>query len=723
MANKKNHKKTAQKAASVLMSATVVGSMAFPLVSTLPVFATENDVKVVSTDDKTSDTTKDTKKSKSQKKAKKQETVESETETTTELSAEETSDDASDSLASLLAEDTKTIVLDAETEGCPFVVSVLQNGVKGDVAVKPGEEVTYDVTIRNAGDKDIDKMVMYMALPDGMDYVDSEVTQDNSEGQHSTWDRATVSWAKGERLLTIRPSSPTGKDTTPTIKAGETLSFALKGKVTAEAGTELSTKLRIHYHGENDEVVHVESEAVKATVAEAQKFVVNFDANEGKSVSAITAEEGQTIIELPETTREGYQFDGWYTAKDGGDRVTKIDALTGDMTLYAHWTATTYTVDFDTQGGDKVDSITANIGEKVTELPTPERKGYVFAGWFDAAEGGNQVTELTSDTKTLYAHWTAKETEKKVETLELKNHELTVKSGDDLDLKYIYGPSDAANAEFVWTSSDENIIAVSVKDGKTVFTYKGTGVVKLTVSTKDGSVSDTCTVTVEAADKTDGKDDGKDDTNKDNNGSTTDDNGSGSGDTTTDDGSGDTKNDADAGSENAEVKQLTLNIIMPDGSTKTATVKDSVKLDDLVQKLGYTSVKSYKYRTASNNALTSLDGTVTIRDIVAKAADEEILVIGYDESGKAVGCAKVAKSNDTTYTVTLSKDTNVALNKNDESEKGKGEGEVSHEGKSDAEAPAVHTADNNVLPVYGAAGGLTTALLGVMTFLRKKFVR
>lgn len=715
MANKKNHKKTAQKAASVLMSATVVGSMAFPLVSTLPVFATENDVKVVSTDDKTSDTTKDTKKSKSQKKAKKQETVESETETTTELSAEETSDDASDSLASLLAEDTKTIALDAETEGCPFVVSVLQNGVKGDVAVKPGEEVTYDVTIRNAGDKDIDKMVMYMALPDGMDYVDSEVTQDNSEGQHSTWDRATVSWAKGERLLTIRPSSPRGgTETSPTIKAGETLSFALKGKVTAEAGTELSTKLRIHYHGENDEVVHVESEAVKATVAEAQKFVVNFDANEGKSVSAITAEEGQTITELPETTREGYQFDGWYTAKDGGERVTKIDALTGDMTLYAHWTATTYTVDFDTQGGDKVDSITANIGEKVTELPTPERKGYVFAGWFDAAEGGNQVTELTSDTKTLYAHWT----EKKVETLELKNHELTVKSGEYLDLKYIYGPSDAANAEFVWTSSDENIIAVSIKDGKPVFTYKGTGVVKLTVSTKDGSVSDTCTVTVEGTGKEDGKD---------NNGTTKPDDGNGT--TKPDDGSntdkpdnGDGETKPDGGSENVEVKQLTLNIIMSDGSTKTATVKDSVKLNDLVQKLGYTTVTSYKYRTASNNAETSLDGATTIKDIVAKAADEEVLIIGYDESGKSVGCAKIAKSDDTTYTVTLSKDTSVALNKNDESEKGKGEGEVSKEGKSDAEAPAVHTADNNVLPVYGAAGGLTTALLGVMTFLRKKLL-
>lgn len=713
-----NHKKTVQKAASVLMSATVLGSMAFPVISTLPVFATENDIKVVSTEDDT----KDSKKSKDKKKDAKKENVEVDTEksedSSTEISTE--SDSESDGLASLLAEDTKTVALDSETEDCPFVVSVLQNGVKGDIAVKPGDEITYDVTIRNASDKAIDKMVLYMALPDGMDYVDSKLTQNNGEGQYDSHD-ATVSWGKGERLLTIRPSIPFGNDKTPTMKAGDTLSFSLTGKVTATAGTEMSTNLRVHYHGEDNEVLRVESESVKATVAEAQKFIVNFYANEGTPVSAITAEAGQSITELPTPTREGYQFDGWYTAKDGGDRITQIDSISADMTLYAHWTATTYTVDFDSQGGDKVDSITANIGETITELPTPERKGYTFDGWFDAAEGGNQVTELTSDTKTVYAHWT----EKKVEKLELNNHELTVKSGDDLDLKYTYGPDDAANAEFVWSSSDESIIAVNVKDGKTVFTYKGTGTVKLTVSTKDGSVSDTCTVTVEAKD--DATDDGKKDDN--NGGSTVDDNGNGSengsGDTTTDDGNGSSDTTTDSGSDASdaeEVKQLTLNIIMTDGSTKTATVKDSVKLDDLVQKLGFTSVTSYKYRTASNNSETSMDGSTTMKAIAEMAESEEVLIIGYDNSGNAVGCAKVAKSDTNTYTVTLSKDTNVALNKNDESEKGKGEGEVEKTGKGDSEAPAVHTADNNVLPVYGAVGGVTTALLGVMTFLRKKFL-
>ena len=39
--------------------------------------------------------------------------------------------------------------------------------------------------------------------------------------------------------------------------------------------------------------------------------------------------------------REGYTFEGWYTAKDGGDAITSIPELTSDATYYAHWTEQT----------------------------------------------------------------------------------------------------------------------------------------------------------------------------------------------------------------------------------------------------------------------------------------------------------------------------------------------------------------------------------------------
>lgn len=68
-----------------------------------------------------------------------------------------------------------------------------------------------------------------------------------------------------------------------------------------------------------------------------------------------------------------------------------------------------YKVNFDTDGGTTYAEITANSGDKVN-LPTPEREGYVFGGWYLNEEcTGNALTgayTVTAET-TLYAKWTA----------------------------------------------------------------------------------------------------------------------------------------------------------------------------------------------------------------------------------------------------------------------------------------------------------------------------
>lgn len=48
---------------------------------------------------------------------------------------------------------------------------------------------------------------------------------------------------------------------------------------------------------------------------------------------------GTEIGELPTPTKDYYTFDGWYTAKDGGDKITKssIFDCSENITLYAHW--------------------------------------------------------------------------------------------------------------------------------------------------------------------------------------------------------------------------------------------------------------------------------------------------------------------------------------------------------------------------------------------------
>ena len=57
---------------------------------------------------------------------------------------------------------------------------------------------------------------------------------------------------------------------------------------------------------------------------------------------------------LASITRTGYTFQGWYTAASGGSKVESTAQVTGAATLYAHWTANTYTVTLNNNDGTNV---------------------------------------------------------------------------------------------------------------------------------------------------------------------------------------------------------------------------------------------------------------------------------------------------------------------------------------------------------------------------------
>lgn len=70
-------------------------------------------------------------------------------------------------------------------------------------------------------------------------------------------------------------------------------------------------------------------------------FTVSFNANEGVvNESSKTAVYGSTYGSLPTPTRDYYTFDGWYTAKTGGNKITESSVFNSaeNVTLYAHWT-------------------------------------------------------------------------------------------------------------------------------------------------------------------------------------------------------------------------------------------------------------------------------------------------------------------------------------------------------------------------------------------------
>ncbi|MBR4529096.1 MAG: InlB B-repeat-containing protein [Lachnospiraceae bacterium] len=147
-------------------------------------------------------------------------------------------------------------------------------------------------------------------------------------------------------------------------------------------------------------------------------YKVNFDVNGGDSVSPLyrmVAYDRAYGAEyaLPVPTWNAHGFVGWYTDAEGGTPVTNttICRTAAEHTLYAHWTAGSYTVSFDTDGGTAVDPILVTNGQAYGTLPVTTKTGYTFDGWFSTKYGSTRVTETTVVTATgahtLYAHWTA----------------------------------------------------------------------------------------------------------------------------------------------------------------------------------------------------------------------------------------------------------------------------------------------------------------------------
>ena len=71
-------------------------------------------------------------------------------------------------------------------------------------------------------------------------------------------------------------------------------------------------------------------------------YSVTLDFNGGSggtrsSFLRVQVKSGEAIGDLPAPTRAGYSFDGWWTAKSGGTRVTATTKVTASVTYYAHW--------------------------------------------------------------------------------------------------------------------------------------------------------------------------------------------------------------------------------------------------------------------------------------------------------------------------------------------------------------------------------------------------
>lgn len=130
-------------------------------------------------------------------------------------------------------------------------------------------------------------------------------------------------------------------------------------------------------------MIHPESEeqslTIRAAWHKAQMFTVSYHPENGADSQSVSYKEGTAIPSMPKATWGGYTFNGWYTEKEGGEKVTEETVITSDMTLYGHWTPIVYHLTYETNGGTFKDGVsnpeTYTRKDKVTII-YPHRAGY-----------------------------------------------------------------------------------------------------------------------------------------------------------------------------------------------------------------------------------------------------------------------------------------------------------------------------------------------------------
>ena len=141
---------------------------------------------------------------------------------------------------------------------------------------------------------------------------------------------------------------------------------------------------------------------------------VSFDCGSQAEKFSRVVQYGGFVTPPDDPKADGYRFEGWYTQENGGELFNFNQAITEDVTVYAHWSEVKpdHTVYFNCGGKAEGSTKVVQYGEKVTPPANPKADGYRFEGWYTQENGGvpfDFEQEITKDV-TVYAHWSVKPT-------------------------------------------------------------------------------------------------------------------------------------------------------------------------------------------------------------------------------------------------------------------------------------------------------------------------
>ena len=132
-----------------------------------------------------------------------------------------------------------------------------------------------------------------------------------------------------------------------------------------------------------------------------KEFIIEFIANGGSKCLIETKDSGETVV-LPNTTRKGYMFSGWFNESTFENEWTASTTVTGDQKLYAKWTINNYTITFVYENGTVIQE---GLQTYSTEMKYPDgmAPGYGVHWYSEDSELCDPATVPPQNTKFVFS--------------------------------------------------------------------------------------------------------------------------------------------------------------------------------------------------------------------------------------------------------------------------------------------------------------------------------
>lgn len=226
---------------------------------------------------------------------------------------------------------------------------------------------------------------------------------------------------------------------------------------------------------------------------EPEVYTVSFDTQGGSAITDMQVEEKSTVKRPKNPTKDGFEFDGWYTEND--EKYQFFSSLVEcDFTLHAKW-APHRTVTFVTEYGDTPNVQCIGSGRYATE-PKIEYEHYYIDYWYDDYDNVWDFETPVLYDLTLYAKW-----EKMIE-IKAENDVIYLKPGTEIgDLPVLK----KTGAHFLGWFRRNDKMELERVDETTVFhesTYiipkwdENENVILITLDPKEGKLSENKSVLV-----------------------------------------------------------------------------------------------------------------------------------------------------------------------------------------------------------------------------------